>query len=105
MEIKSMKVSLTYYDEESLTVEEIVGQARHNYGNNVEIAVTPVSLAPHDYLYFALQQMLAHRQLALIYDDKELYQSKIGALRAEVLYKVTDILDTVIIDNEAKVAS
>jgi hypothetical protein len=98
-----MRVALTYYDEASLTSEEVVSQARRNYGNNVEVAITPMSLAPHDYLYFALQQMVAHRQLALIYDDKELYQVKLGALRSEVLYKVADILDSVIIDNESKV--
>ena len=98
-----MRVKLTYFDESALTVEEVVNQARHNYGNNVEVSVTPMGLTPHDFIYLGLQELITHRQVSLIYDDKEQYQTKLGTLRAEVLYKVTELLDTVIIDNEAKV--
>lgn len=99
-----MRVELTYYDDTSFTVEEVVKLAQHNYGKNVKVEIHADSLAPHDQIYFAIQQIITARQLALLYDNKYTYQSDIKELRAEVLYKLQDILDTVIIDNESKVA-
>lgn len=99
-----MKVEITYHDNESYTVEEVVKLAHHNYGDKAKVQVYAESLAPHDQIYFALQQIITHRQLSLLFDDKYSYQKDIKELRAEVLYKVEEILDSVIIDNEAKVA-
>lgn len=99
-----MKVELTYHDDTAFTVEEVVKLAEHNYGKNVRVQVHADSLAPHDQIYFALQQIVTARQLALLYDSKFTYQIDIKNLRAETLYKLQEILDTVIIDNESKVA-
>lgn len=99
-----MEVKITYNDSSSLTVEEIVRQAEHNYGKQVNVAIMPDSLKPHDLIYFGLQQIITHRQLSLLYDDKLGYQAAVQRLRNETLYKIQEILDQVIIDNEAKVA-
>jgi len=98
-----MKVTLTYHDDTSLTVEEVVKQARHLHGPSVKTEVYADSLAPHDLLYFALQQIVTYRQLSLLYDNKYSYQTDIKVLRAEVLSKLEEILDSVIIDNESRV--
>lgn len=98
-----MKITLTYHDTEAFTVEEVVKQAEHNYGRSVRVDITPESNKPHDLIYFGLQQIITHQQLGLLYDDKLGYQSSIQKLRNETLYKIQEILDQVIIDNESKV--
>jgi hypothetical protein len=98
-----MKVTLTFNDDASLTVEEVVKQAQHNYGKSVKVETFADSRAPHDQLYFALQQIITYRQLTLIYDNKYSYQKDIKVLRAETLSKVEEILDSVIVDNESRI--
>ena len=99
-----MQITLTYNDTDSLTVEEVVRQAEHNYGKHVTVSIMPDSLKPHDLIYFGLQQIITHRQLSMLYDDKLGYQASVQKLRNETLFKIQEILDQVIIDNEAKVA-
>ncbi len=99
-----MKVDISYYDDTSFTVEEIVKQAETNYGKNVKVVVQSDSPAPHDLIYFAIQSIITHRQLSLLYDNKYSYQKDIKELRADTLMKLEEILDSVIIDNESKVA-
>jgi hypothetical protein len=99
-----MKVVITYHDTTSLTVEEVVRLGHHNYGKSAKIETFADSLAPHDQIYFALQQMLTHQQLSLLYDNKFSYQKDIKELRAEVLVKLQEIMDSVIIDNESRVS-
>ncbi len=98
-----MKITLTYYDTEALTAEEVVRQASHNYGKSVKVEIMPESTKPHDLIYFGLQQIITHQQLGLLFDDKFGYQANIQKLRNETLYKIQEILDQVIIDNESKV--
>jgi hypothetical protein len=98
-----MQVTIKYTDDHSLTVEEIVQQATHSYGKYVEVSVTPESFKPHDLIYFGMQQIMTHQQLSMFYDDKHTYAINIQKLRAETLYKVQEILDQVIVDNEAKI--
>ena len=99
-----MQITIKYTDDHSLTVEEIVAQATHNYGKLVEVDIMPDSTKAYDLIYFGLQQIMTHQQLALFYDEKHSYQSKLKALRAETLYKLQEIIDQVIIDNEEKVS-
>lgn len=99
-----MRVDISYHDDTSFTVEEVVKFAQSVHGKNVKVDVHADSLAPHDQIYFALQQMVTARQLVLLYDNKYTYQKDIQTLRAEVLYKLQEILDSVIIDNESRVA-
>lgn len=98
-----MKVQITYFDDKSFTAEEVVKLAHHNYGRDVKVQVLPESFAPHDLIAFAIQQIITPRQLELLYDNKYTYQSDVKVLRAEVFLKLEEILDMVIIDNEAKV--
>lgn len=99
-----MKITLTYFDDESFTREEVVKQAVHMYGKAVDVQIMPSSTKPHDLIYFGLQQIITHEQLGLLYDDKLGYQASIQKLRNETLYKIEEILSQVIIDNESKVA-
>ena len=98
-----MEVTIKYNDEHSLTVEEVVRQAEHNYGKHVVVDIMPDSSKAYDLIYFGLQQIMTHQQLSMLYDDKSGYQSKLKNLRSETLFKLQDIIDQVIIDNEAKV--
>jgi hypothetical protein len=98
-----MKVTITYHDNESFTMEEVVKQAVHNYGKAAQVEVMPESTMAYDYLYFGLQQLLTHEQLSLLYDGGATYQQDIKKLREQVMYKITEIVDQVIIDNESKV--
>ena len=98
-----MKVTITYHDGESFTTEEVVKLAHHNYGKSARVEVVADSPAPHDSIYFALQQMVTPAQLSLLYDNKYTYQKDIKQLRAETLHKLEELLDAVLIDNESKV--
>jgi hypothetical protein len=99
-----MKINITYHDTDALTVEEVVLTAQHNYGKRVSVEVTPESSKPHDLIYFALQSIITHEQLGLLYNDKLGYQHSLQRLRNETLYKLEEILSQVIIDNEARVS-
>lgn len=96
-------VKLVFHDNESLTLEEIVATATNNYGRQVRVEITPESNLPYDYIYFGLQQLLTHQQISLLYDREKMYNTEIRKLRENVLFKITEILDQVIIDNESKV--
>ena len=100
-----MKVTIQYYDETSFTTEEVVKLAQNTYGKTVKVEVEADSKNAHDQIYFALQQIITHRQLSLLYDDKYKYQKDIKILRAEVVSKLGEILDSVIIDNESKASA
>ncbi len=99
-----MQVNISYHDDDALTVEEVVALAHTHYGKMAKVEVRSDSPAPHDLIYFALQQMVTYKQLAMLYDDKFKYQTDIKHLRSEVLVKLGEILDSVIIDNESRVA-
>ena len=99
-----MKVSITYRDTDSLTVEEVVRQAQANYGKSVKIDINPESNMAYDHVYFGLQQLLTHEQLSILYERNNDYHSELGKLRTKILSKLEEIVDQVIIDNESKVA-
>jgi hypothetical protein len=98
-----MKVTITYHDSESFTVEEVVKQAVHNYGRLAQVDVMPESTMAYDHIYFGLQQLITHEQLSLLFEKDSKYQQDIKRLRDQIIYKVTEIVDQVIIDNESKV--
>lgn len=98
-----MKVTISYHDLDSLTVEEIVRQAEHNYGKNISVEVTPESWIAYDALYFGIQQLITHKQLSILFDKKVPYQHELKELREQILAKIEEILNQVIIDNESRV--
>lgn len=98
-----MKVTLTYHDTSSLTIEEIVSNATNNYGKQVQVEVTPESNMAYDYLYFGLRQLITHEQISIMFEKGNNYQAELKKLRERVLSKTIEIIDQVIIDNESKV--
>lgn len=98
-----MKVTISYLDSDSFTVEEVVKQAVHNYGKLVNVEVMPDSTMAYDHIYFGLQQLITHEQLSILFDRGTTYQHDIKKLRQEVLDKVIEIIDQVIVDNESRV--
>lgn len=98
-----MQVNIKYHDHTSLTVEEVVRQAQGNYGKDIEVKCMPDSSMAYDYIYFGLFQLTTHEQVGLAYDKSKDYQSDLKVLRKRILDKVTEILDQVIIDNEARI--
>lgn len=99
-----MKVNITYFDNDSFTMEEVVKQAVHNYGKSAVVNVGPETSLAYDHIYFGLQQLITHEQLSMFFAKDGSYQKDLQGLRERVLYKVTEIVDQVIVDNEAKVA-
>jgi hypothetical protein len=99
-----MHVTINYHDDTILTVEEAVKLAHQTYGKSAKVQVQPDSFAPHDLIYFGIQQVITHRQLSILYDSKYSYQQDLQLLRAETLKKLEELLDAVIIDNEGRVA-
>ena len=99
-----MKVQITYHDNQSFTVEEVVKQAIDNYGRMAQVEIMPESTMAYDHIYFGLQQLVTHEQLSMLFDKGASYQQDIKKLREQVLYKVTEIIDQVIIDNESRVS-
>ena len=99
-----MQVTIKYTDLAALTVEEVVANAVQNYGKGIQVEILPESTKAYDLIYFGLQQLITHEQLSILYERGSNYQHDLKRLRAEVLFKIQEIIDQVIIDNEAKVA-
>jgi hypothetical protein len=98
-----MKVLLEYHDNESLLVEEVQRQAKENYGATASVKVLPESDTPLDYIYFGLQRYITGKHLTLLYDSGSTYHQDLEQLRNETLYKVGEILNEVLMDNEARI--
>lgn len=99
-----MQVQITYTDTESLTLEEVVKTAVNNYGKMAQVEIKPDSTLAYDYIYFGLQQLVSHEQFSLLFDRDANYQQDLKKLRERVVYKMTEILDQLIVDNESKVS-
>jgi hypothetical protein len=98
-----MKVQIEYHDSESLLVEEVQKQAKTNYGASASVKVLPESDTPLDYIYFGLQRYITGKHLSLLYDSGPTYHQDLEKLRNETLYKITEILHEVLMDNEARI--
>lgn len=99
-----MKVTITYHDNDSLTKEEVVRQAVQNYGRQASIEVMPESSSAHDLIYFGIQSIITHEQLSMLYDRGSSYPQEVGRLRKDILTKLGELVDQVIIDNEVRVS-
>jgi deoxycytidylate deaminase len=99
-----MQITIKYNDSTSLTKEEVVHAAINNYGKYAVVEVMPDSTNAHDLISFGIQQIITHEQLSLLYEKNSNYNKAIKTIRAEVLNKLQELLDAVIIDNESKVS-
>ena len=97
-----MQVTITYHDNDSLLIEEVVRQAKNNYGDRTNVKVAPESDTPIDHLYFAIQRLITGEHLTLLYDSGSTYQKDLEKLRAETMYKLGEVLNEVLMDNEFK---
>jgi hypothetical protein len=97
-----LKVNISFHDRDSFTTEEVIAAARRNYGRNVEVTITPESSKVEDILYLALQSLITQDQLSLFFDNKDTYSKELSKLRTEVMYKVQEVMDLVIVDNETR---
>lgn len=98
-----MKVVIEYHDSDSLLVEEIQKHAKTNYGATASVRILPESDTPLDHIYFGLQRYITGKHLTLLYDSGSMYPKDLEQLRSETLYKLGEILDEVIMDNEARI--
>lgn len=98
-----MQVVLKYHDNNSFLIEEIIKQAKNNYGSQVAVSISPDSDTPIDYLYFAIQRLITGDHLSLLYDSGSMYQKDLERLRAETMYKIGEVLNEVIMDNETRI--
>lgn len=99
-----MKVTLTYYDSDSLTKEEVVRQAKHNYGEHVQVEILPTSDEPKELIYFAIQQLATYEQLSALFDAPHTYKSKMSELHSRILAICNEEVYSVLEDNEKRVA-
>lgn len=97
-----MKVIVEYHDSDALTVEEIVKNAKRAHSGTATVKVMPESTLPHDLIAFSLWQMSSAEQTALFFNEGVLYPKKLKELRASIMYKLEEILDDVLIENEKK---
>lgn len=98
-----MQVTIKYSDDSSLTKEEILRQCYHNYGESAQVEIMPDSSKPHDLIYHAVRLIMTHDQISMFFDNKLEYPKKIQKLRNEMIMKISEIVDQVIIDNEERV--
>lgn len=97
-----MKVKIEYFDHHSLLKEEIAENAKRLFGNSAYVETYPETNNSEDMLYYAIHQLITAEQLNLLYDSSTAYNISIKKLRAEILSKMEEILNQVIIDNETK---
>lgn len=100
--IFDMKVVITYYDNNSLTKEEIIRQAKHNYGEYVDVSVYPISDDPWDMISFALQRLITYDQIGLYFNSQHNYEEKLSELEESIKEKLSKELKHVLVDNENK---
>lgn len=98
-----MQVIVKYHDNESFLIEEILKTAKNNYGAAASVEVLPESNTPLDFIYFGIQRYITGKHLSLLYDSGPTYQQDLEKLRAETLFKLGEMLDEVIIENEHKI--
>lgn len=101
-----MKVTITYYDDKSLTVDEVLKRAKDNYGEYIDVDVQPTSNSPLDIIYFGLQQLVTHEQLSILFDNSStetIYKQNLLKLKTEIMASIEKELSLVMRDNEQKI--
>lgn len=97
-----MKVSIKYYDDDSLAPEEIIARAKRQYGNFAKVDVFPDSSDPYSLMYFAIQELLTKDQIDSYFNDGALYESNMEILKTKVSEVFASALKQVIEDNEER---
>lgn len=98
-----MKITIEYFDDESLTVEEVVSRATRNYGPRAKVKIDPDSSIAYDHITLGLQMLITHKQVSLYHDPDHNYTHAVLKLRAETLKTLEELVDQVISDNERRI--
>lgn len=97
-----MKIGLNFYANVA-TIEEAQELAKLVGCPKSGVDIGPNGKKPADYVYFGIQQMMAKDHLSLIFDeDPDLYISELSKLKKKLLSEISEILDSVIADNEKR---
>lgn len=99
------KVTVTFEDKYSLTVDEIKANLLSAYGNNAEVTVNPVNDSPLAHIYFGISELLTEKQAEIFFDQPEQYEIKLKALRHSLVKELLHTLNDVIMDNEESFSS
>jgi hypothetical protein len=99
------KVTVTFEDYDSLTVDEIAANLKNVYGKNASIKVGPASSSPLSHLYFGISELLTGKQSEVFFDQPELYEQKLRTIRDETIKQILFVVNDVIMDNEEKFSS
>lgn len=98
-----MQVELKFSDTNSFTIEEVIAQAKRNYGQGVSVKIMPESMRPTDLLEFAISNFITAEQVSYYFDDQFTYASKMKKLKADIMYRFSESIDSVIKENERKI--
>jgi hypothetical protein len=99
------RVTVTFEDDQSLTVAEIKANLKAVYGNNAKIKITPSTNSPTSHIHFGITELLTEDQALIFYDQPEQYEQKLKTLRYSIVKKLLYILNDVIMENEEKFSS
>lgn len=69
-----VQVIVKYHDRDSFLIEEVIKQAKNNYGAQVSVEIQPDSNTPMDYLYFAIQRLITGDHITLLFDSGSMYK-------------------------------
>ncbi len=97
-----MDVTIKYKDHQSFTIQEIVAQAKRNYGKGTIVNIMPDSSKPEDLVEFAIFLWMTEDQVSFWHEDKHTYADKMKQRKAELMQAYSEAIDSVIKDNETK---
>jgi hypothetical protein len=99
-----MKVNVTYTDNSSFTGKEIKKNLQFLLGDNIDVEFSPNSDDPKAHVYFGLEQIINEIQIAEYFDsERGVYESRMAAMKEEILNIVASAIDDIIQRNEDKV--
>lgn len=96
------KITVTFEDKDSLTVNEIKANLKAAYGANTIVSIFPNNDSPTSHIEFGISELLTEDQAHIFFDQPELYNDKLKSLRYSIVKKLLYILNDVIMDNEEK---
>jgi hypothetical protein len=93
-----MKVTDSYQDNESYTIQEAKQKVKSIFGEEAVVDVRPDSSEINSYLYYALQAIITPEQISEFFDG----DNNLDRVRSSTLDIVSKMVERVIIDNEEK---
>lgn len=99
-----MKITVEFEDNTSFTAEEAIASNKHAFGNNTVVKTGPRNSTPEAHIYYAVQNLITQDQIEAYFElYPHLYPQKLEEIKSNLLVTISDIIDSVIEDNEKKV--